>query len=467
MAHVRIFKHYVHLPYLLLGLTEGIVFILAIYLGAFLRFYGDLTELESLGSILPRALFFSGVMLVGMTSMGVYQARLREGVSGVMLRTAASFFLGASALSLIFYIFPSLFIGRGVIALAALISFFAVAGVRWLFFKKVDDEVLKRHVLVLGAGWRAQNILDRLTSKTDTRGFIISGFVKVDGEEVLVDEQRVINLSNDQLFGYCEIHDIDEIVVAVDDRRKHFPLDELLDCKLSGIDVVEVITFFERETGKVELDLLHPSWLVFSDGFSQSPTTVGMERAFDLISSSLLLLVSWPIMLLTAVAIKLEDGVSASVFYKQQRVGLDGNEFYVYKFRSMKVDAEKNGAQWAQENDSRITKVGNFIRKVRIDELPQILNVFTGEMGFVGPRPERPEFVGTLAEKIPYFNERHRVKPGITGWAQLCYPYGASDEDSAQKLQYDLYYVKNHSLMLDILILIQTVEVVLFGKGAR
>ncbi|MBL4794349.1 MAG: hypothetical protein JKY24_02300, partial [Pseudomonadales bacterium] len=158
MAHVRIFKHYVHLPYLLLGLTEGIVFILAIYLGAFLRFYGDLTELELLGPILPRALFFSGVMLLGMTSMGVYQARLREGVSGVMLRTAASFFLGASALSLIFYIFPSLFIGRGVIALAALISFFAVAGVRWLFFIKVDEEVLKRHVLVLGAGWRAQNI---------------------------------------------------------------------------------------------------------------------------------------------------------------------------------------------------------------------------------------------------------------------------------------------------------------------
>ena len=467
VAQVRIFKHYVHLPYLLLGMTEGLVFMLAIYLGAYMRFFTDLTELDLLGALLPRALFFAGVMLLSMTAMGVYQSRLREGISGVMLRTAASFLLGSTALSMIFYIFPSLFIGRGVIALAALLSFFAVGALRWVFFKKVDEEVLKRHVVVLGAGWRAQNILDRLTSKTDTRGFVLSGFIKVDGEDVQIDDSRVLSIPSKKLFDYCKENDIDEIVVAVDDRRKHFPLDDLLDCKLSGIDVVEIITFFERETGKVELDLLHPSWMVFSDGFSQNSVTGALERAFDVLASSLLFLATWPIMLLTAVAIKIEEGPTASVFYKQRRVGLEGRCFSVYKFRSMREDAEKNGAQWAQENDTRITRVGNFIRKVRIDELPQILNVLNGDMGFVGPRPERPEFVSILAEKIPYFDERHRVKPGITGWAQLCYPYGASDEDSAQKLQYDLYYVKNHSLLLDALILIQTVEVILFGKGAR
>ncbi|MBV1880916.1 MAG: TIGR03013 family PEP-CTERM/XrtA system glycosyltransferase [Pseudomonadales bacterium] len=467
MAHVRIFKHYVHLPYLLLGITEGMIFMLAIYIGAYLRFYSDLTELDLLGALFPRAIFFSAVILVSMTAMGVYQARLREGISGVMLRTAASFFLGSTALSMIFYLFPSLFIGRGVIALAALLSFFMVGALRWLFYMKVDEEVLKRHVLVLGAGWRAQNILDRLTSKSDTRGFILSGFVKVDGEDIQIDAERVLSIPENGLFEFCDEKGIDEIVVAVDDRRVHFPLDELLDCKLSGIDVVEVITFFERETGKVELDLLHPSWMVFSDGFSQNSMTDGLKRAFDIAASSLLFFVAWPVMLLTVIAIKLEDGLSASVFYKQSRVGLEGHCFNVYKFRSMREDAEKDGAQWAKENDTRITRVGHVIRMVRIDELPQILNVLKGDMGFVGPRPERPEFVGRLAETIPYFDERHRVKPGITGWAQLCYPYGASDEDSAQKLQYDLYYVKNHSLMLDVLILIQTVEVILFGKGAR
>jgi sugar transferase (PEP-CTERM system associated) len=217
----------------------------------------------------------------------------------------------------------------------------------------------------------------------------------------------------------------------------------------------------------VHLELLTPSWIIFGGGFRRDGLRVHSERAFDLVASFGLLLIASPIMLLTTLAIKLEEGFSAPVFYGQDRVGFGGKVFRVLKFRSMRVDAERNGAQWASTNDNRITPVGKYLRKLRIDELPQLWNVLRGDMGFVGPRPERPEFVATLAETIPYYRERHSVKPGITGWAQLCYPYGASEQDAVEKLQYDLFYVKNHDLVFDILILLQTVEVILLGKGAR
>lgn len=229
-----------------------------------------------------------------------------------------------------------------------------------------------------------------------------------------------------------------------------------------------MLTFFERETGRVYLDLLYPSWIIYSKGFARNPRRALIKRSFDIATSALLLAMLWPIMLITALAIKLEDGLRAPVFYKQQRVGLDGEIFEVLKFRSMREDAEKeSNPEWAQKNDPRVTRVGNVIRKLRIDELPQLLNVLSGDMAFVGPRPERPEFVGDFAERIPYYNERHCVKPGITGWAQLSFPYGSSENDTIEKLQFDLFYLKNHSLLFDLQILMQTVEVVLFGKGAR
>jgi sugar transferase (PEP-CTERM system associated) len=262
--------------------------------------------------------------------------------------------------------------------------------------------------------------------------------------------------------------EIDEIVVAMDDRRQQFPLKELLDCRLAGLEVIELASFLERETGKVYLDILIPSWMIFSTGFRRDLIRRISERAFDTAASFALLVATLPIMLLTIIAIKLEEGLKAPIFYGQPRVGYAGRVFRVLKFRSMRPDAEKDGrARWATANDDRVTRVGRFIRKVRIDELPQLFNVFAGKMSFVGPRPERPEFVSQLAESIPYYSVRHAVKPGITGWAQLCYPYGASEQDAVEKLQYDLYYVKNHSLVFDFLILLQTVEVILFNKGAR
>jgi len=258
-----------------------------------------------------------------------------------------------------------------------------------------------------------------------------------------------------------------EIVVAMDDRRRGFPIAELLECRLAGIDVTELLSFLERETGRVRIDVLNPSWMIFGQGFRRDPLRLISSRTLDLAASLSVLALASPLMLLAVLAIKFEDGWTAPVLYRQRRVGFGGKPFDVLKFRSMRTDAESDGlARWAQLRDPRVTRVGSFMRKVRIDELPQLFNVLRGQMSVVGPRPERPEFVADLAERIPYYVERHCVKPGLTGWAQLCYPYGSSERDALEKLQYDLFYVKNNSLLFDLAILLQTVEVVLFGNGS-
>jgi sugar transferase (PEP-CTERM system associated) len=270
------------------------------------------------------------------------------------------------------------------------------------------------------------------------------------------------------ILDLCSRFDVHEIVVAMEDRRRGFPILGLLECRLAGLDVTELLTFLERETGRVRIDVLNPSWMIFGDGFRRDTLRLFSSRTLDLVASALLVTLSLPIMLLTMLAIKLEDGWRAPIFYGQARVGLGGQTFIVLKFRSMRTDAERDGqAQWAQKSDPRVTRVGAVIRKLRIDELPQILNVLAGHMSFVGPRPERPQFVAELAQKIPYYVQRHCVKPGITGWAQLCYPYGSSEQDALEKLQYDLYYIKNNTLLFDLAILVQTAEVVFMGKGAR
>ena len=264
--------------------------------------------------------------------------------------------------------------------------------------------------------------------------------------------------------------DISEIVVALDDRRAGqgsvFPLNELFECKLHGIRVSDAIGLCERELGVVSLAEISPSWLVFSSGFASGEFGLMVKRACDIMVSLVLLLLTWPLMALAIVLIFCESG--RPILYRQQRTGLEGKPFEILKFRSMVTNAEKDGAAvWAQKNDSRITRVGAFLRNTRIDELPQLWNVLRGDMSIVGPRPERPEFIQGLANELPYYNERHHVKPGLMGWAQLNYPYGASVEDAAQKLRYDLYYVKNKSLMLDLIIMVQTVQVILLGMGVR
>ncbi len=458
---------------MLLALFESALCIVAVCIAVFIRYDGELITSKSLANMdfespILSAMVFGLVLPVTMMAMGLYQARFRGSFSGVLLRSISGFLAGAALLTLIYYVFPTLHMGRGVFGIALVISFILVTLLRPLFLYHVDKDEHKVRVLVVGAGNRARTIIDRLRRKVDRRGFDIVGFVPVDTDrETMIDSQQLLK-PNGSLPDFCLEHDIDEIVVAPDERREGLPLRELLDCKLRGISVIDILVFFEREQGKLPLDIVRLDSLIFSDGFHQSAWRDALKRVFDVVVSLMILSFTWPFMLLAVIGIKLEEGLSAPVFYDQIRVGYLGRTFSVLKFRSMRVDAEKDGvAQWATKQDNRVTRMGSFMRKTRIDELPQILNVLKGDMSFVGPRPERPEFVDSLSEQIENYKERHAVKPGITGWAQVSYPYGASLTDSEQKQEFDLFYIKNHSLFLDIMIICQTAEVVLFGKGAR
>lgn len=452
-----------------LSAVEAMVFFAAVYGAVIARFGTDLapdTIAELRGALWPRALLFSAIMMVCFLAFGLYSLRQRARLAGLALRVAVALLAGFVITATLFYFVPVLVLGGGVVALAAIGGLCGVTVSRVIFSHVVDENLFKRRVLVYGAGESAAAIAG-LRRRADRRGFVLTGFVPAHRNERAVALDRIVD-PGESLVGLCERLGVVEVVVAMDDRRNGFPIAELLKCRLAGIDVTELLTFLERETGRVRLDVLNPAWLIFGEGFRRDPLRLINSRFLDVTGSLAVLALTLPIILLTALALKLQDGWSAPVLYRQRRVGLGGRPFNVLKFRSMCVDAERDGRpQWAQRRDPRVTRVGSFIRKTRIDELPQIFNVLRGQMSLVGPRPERPEFVSELAERIPYYLERHCVKPGITGWAQLCYPYGSSEQDSLEKLQYDLYYVKNGSLLFDLAILLQTAEVVVMGKGAR
>ena len=464
---IRFFQLFLKVPVVLLAAIEGALFFFAPYLAsAILVGPQDVAGATPSGNLVPTALVFSIFCVASNFAFGLYTTRQRAGTVGLMVRVAAGALNGAALSALVFYAVPSIAVSREVLAATAVIASLFSASTRALFDRIVDQDTFKSRVLVYGAGKRAASLL-QLRRRTDQRGFKLVGFMATEGDKVGVPDGKLVPRPDD-LLRWVRDNEIDEIVVSMDDRRRGFPVLELLDCRMAGIDILELPTFLERETGKVRLDVLNPSWIIFGEGFRDSMVQRALERGLDVLASAALLLISAPIMLLAIVAIKLEDGWRAPVLYRQARVGRYNENFDIVKFRSMRQDAEKPGeAIWATRDDPRVTRVGAIMRKTRIDELPQLFAVLRGDMSFVGPRPERPEFVARLEQQIPYYRERHTVKPGITGWAQLCYPYGASDKDALEKLQYDLYYVKNRSLLFDLAILLQTVEVVLWGKGAR
>ena len=453
---------------LILALVELAVLFAVFHLAVWLRFLGD-QELREIafGEVTGRALLFAGVHVLTMTAMGMYVSQSREGLNGHVVRAAVAFVAGGLVLVALQYAMPGSAIGRGVMLIALVLGLASIVLTRLLALRSVGVDALRRRVLVLGVGHKAELINTRLRRLSDRRTFQIMGFVPMPGDADVVEAALRLHPATG-LLQHVQSLDIDEIVIAVDERRGILPMDALIQARLRGIAITELGTFFEHESGKVKMNVVSPSWLVFSSGFDAGALRSASKRAFDIAAASLLLVLAAPLMALTALLIWAESGFRGSIIYRQQRVGQGGMHFNVLKFRSMREDAEKDGvARWAQTDVDRITRVGRVIRKLRIDELPQAINVLRGEMSFVGPRPERPAFVDQLAEQIPYYALRHTVKPGITGWAQLRYAYGASVKDAEEKLKYDLYYVKNHSLMFDLLVLLQTFEVVIFGKGAR
>ena len=459
-------KNFARTPLILLALTEATILYLSVYFACAIAF-GDVQLFEaSLGPIAPKAAAVAGVMLLSMIAMGLYQFHQRVYFHEVIVRILVGVAIGSVVLAASYYFFPKIHLEPGIAALSVLSALTLLLSLRYVFVRHVDENVFRKRTLVFGAGERATAISD-LKRRADRRGFRVVGTIPAPGDTAGEDRNDLYR-ADVSLCNLAEAEGADEIVIAMDDRRGNLPIRELLDCKMRGIEVLDLLEFLERETGKIQVDLVNPGWLIFSPGFRHTRLRRLLKRGLDLATGMVALLLSWPFMLLVVIAIKLEDGLDAPVIYRQRRVGYRGRRIDVLKFRSMQIDAEADGkAVWATKDDPRVTRVGACLRKFRFDELPQIFNVLAGHMSLVGPRPERPEFVEGLEAEIPYYAERHAVKPGLTGWAQLKYSYGASKEDAVEKLRYDLYYVKNHTLLLDLAIILQTVEVVLWGKGAR
>jgi sugar transferase (PEP-CTERM system associated) len=456
---IRIFNHYLSLRVLLLTLLETMVLFQAMVLGFEIRFLDESVPLP-----LFQAGLFTIVMLLMMTGLGMYQAQV-EPFRTTIQRLVVAYGLSLMVMSLIFYLCPDTYVGRGVFAVTSVFAVVGVLAIRVIFFGVTDIGLPKRRVLVLGNGADAEETIRFLHQAGRGRSIQYAGLYPVVPDRDSTEGERRVD--HEHLLRTVKELRVSEIVLAVRERRGGvLPLRQLLDCKLKGVKVMDLTSFYERELGVLKVDSLRASWLIFSHGFDQGMVRDVIKRSFDVAASMILLTITFPILLLAMLAIVIESGFP--VFYRQERVGQGGVPFTILKLRTMVRNAEQSGApQWARQDDARITTVGRLLRRSRIDELPQLFNVLRGDMSFVGPRPERPFFVRLLLEDIPYYDVRHSVKPGVTGWSQVRYPYGASVEDSLAKLQYDLYYVKNHSLFLDLLILIDTIQVVLLGKGAR
>lgn len=414
----------------------------------------------------------NGLVVFGIMScsaaVGLYSRRLRARWRGLLLRIVFGAGAGVFVAWTIGLVLQPEYSARMLVVIGACSAILvAIVGLTSHFFVRID-EFFQRNVLVVGGGNRAAT-LRVLRRRSDRRGFRLVGYVAHPGEPVAVPREQLIHShAVTSLLDYARAKNVDELVVALDNQRDTLPIAQLMQCRLNGIEVSDLSSFLERETQRIFVGGLNPGWVIFSDGFRNDLIRKVVARTLDIVVSLVLLVFLWPVMLLTALLIKLEDGWSAPVLYRQIRVGLFDKRFEMFKFRSMHDGAEQDGkAMWAQADDDRITRVGKLIRRVRIDELPQLFNVLGGEMSVVGPRPERPEFVAELAKVIPYYTARHSVKPGLAGWAQLCYPYGASEHDAAKKLEFDLYYVKNHNLLMDVSILLHTFETILFGRGVR
>jgi sugar transferase (PEP-CTERM system associated) len=450
-------------------LGEVVLLLLASMLASY-TFSVTVSAISLEHQLINAALFSASVMLCAL-SVGLYDQKLREGQKGIIKRVVVTLVFNAILLELIiFQLFPSLHISAMYLLSASMLAAFFLSCFRAFFHYHDITRISRRRVLVLGAGERASIIERRMRRNVDKRNFEIFGFTPIAGDkDAGIPEDHLIRFDYENgLFHFVVENNIDQLVIACDERRNMLPVEHLFKCKTRGIDIIEILDFIETETGQIAVNLIYPSWVIYANGLdSNQRFKTNLDYKLNVVLAALMLAITWPVMLITALFIYLEDGrkTGASVFYRQLRVGFDGKPFYIVKFRSMGADAEKNGACWAAEDDDRVTRVGRIIRKYRIDELPQLLNIFAGDMGFVGPRPERPEFVHQLVKDIPYYNQRHNVKPGLTGWAQLKYPYGSTAEDAQEKLKFDLYYIKHRSLFLDLMILIRTVEIVLFGKG--
>lgn len=458
---IRIFNHYVRRSAL-----RGILFdLLLVFMAATLVVGLQIRSIEAVPLAGTHVVSFAACMFVINSASGLYESTHSASFGQSMARALVVLLIALPLTYAIFGLLPEDFVNRETVQLSMMAGVSALILRRAYLAQSSAGTVGRTRILIYGAGPAAQAV-GRTLLEADPNAHIV-GYVAGPNEREPTVRSSEILVPASTLPAMAQSMGVDEIVVALTERRAgSMPLRQLLDCKVSGTKVYDLNTHFEKTLGQIRVDFLSASWLIFGDGFNQGAWRTAVKRVFDIVCAALLCLISAPLMIGAAVLIRFES--RGPILYRQERVGQNGRTFSITKFRSMRADAEKDGRpRWASSNDDRVTRVGGVMRKLRIDELPQLFNVLRGDMSLVGPRPERPFFVDQLTQEIPFYALRHSIKPGVTGWAQVRYPYGATVRDSQEKLQFDLYYVKNHTLFLDLVVLLETVSVVLTGKGAR
>jgi len=465
---LRIFKQYYPIRNIFFFIGEGIVIFAAVMTACWLILNVGLFEFDQW--LFLKIFLISLVCQMCLYYNDLYDLKVTDSFRELGIRLLQALGTAAIILAGIYLAFPKAIVGSGIFAVSIL--FVIVLIVSWRFFYTLilTHGIFNQKIILLGSGRLAQGILDEINKRKDS-GYTVAANVWDSQREsnFLSNQTHLDTIYKKDYHGLCELAeelDIKKIIVAIKERRGALPLKELVKCRVKGIDVIEGTSFYEMLAGKLIVNQINPAWIIFSEGFYKSRTRRILKRSTDLIVSLAMLILFLPVIIVTAISIKI--GSAGSIIFSQERTGKNKKPYMLYKFRSMVEDAEKqSGPVWASDNDKRITRVGRILRKWRIDEIPQLWNVLKGDMSIVGPRPEREFFVNKLEEIIPYYGERFSVKPGLTGWAQVCYSYGSSVDDAIEKLNYDLFYIKNMSVFMDLMIILRTIKIVLFGKGAR
>jgi len=446
---------------------EGILIFLAISLASFLLLGEDIGISGMLELIWPKVLLVSVMAQLSLYFNDLYEFKTTDSTFDLASRLVQSIGILSIAMAIVYFLLPEMIIGKWIFFASLVFLLLFLVAWRLLYFLLIRKKFLAERAIMVGSGDLARDILSAIDGNRDLSYDIRS---VISHEKIAVENDPFKGVSVkygfDDICGLAEAQSAKSLIVALDEKRGIFPYKELLNCKVRGINIIDGESFYERITGKLLVEKINPTWLILSDGFVKSKMARAIKRLIGLVLSTGMLVLLSPLLLLVGVAIRLES--PGPILFSQKRVGEYGKPFTLYKFRSMTHHAEKGtGPVWAAQNDKRITRVGKIIRRLRIDELPQLWNVLKGDMSFVGPRPERPYFVDRLKDIIPYYRERFSVRPGVTGWAQIKYTYGSSEKDALEKLKYDLYYIKNMSLVLDFMVIFHTVKTVLLGRGSR
>lgn len=462
---LRIFDQYIPIRKIAFFFLESAFIMAMVILGTYLRFIGDPNSFVHYEWIFIKTLLIVGSVQLCLYYFDLYDLRVFRSNLELTVRLLQSLGVSSILLALLYYMFPKLIIGRGIFLISLGLMGMIIVLWRLFYNRLLRTRQLDQKIMIVGSGPLAKNIAREIIERMDT-GFKVIGFITDNPERV---GEKLVNPSiigeQSQILDIATREKVDRIIVALEERRGKFPEAQLLECKMRGFAIEEGIEFYEHLTGRLQVESLRPSFLIFSGGFKKLKLTMLMRRIIEFAFSLIGLILLSPIILVVSVLIKIDS--RGPVFYRQERAGEKGKTFELLKFRSMVENAETDGPVWAVKDDERITRVGRWIRRLRFDEIPQMINVLKGDMSFVGPRPERPYFIEQLRKEIPFYDQRLSVKPGVTGWAQIKYRYGASKEDALEKLKYDLYYIKHLSSLFDLIIIFETIKVVAFGKGAR